>query len=196
MRKALSIAVTAVLASAAVAGAAPAKGVTWSDARGDADFANGAASAASQAAYDIVRVRLSPKARTRTTAGIVVRIELAAPAATTPGTAFYLSGIQDGCDFTVTRAATADGWTDSSMLKCPATPGHGAYQAATVRAGGGVNGKTVTFAMPDNALLDHKKGAKITGIEVGTALADPVVGVATPLHADTAPYSGTYVLGR
>ena len=194
MRRAAALSTVAVLLAAGPATSA-ARGVTFADPAGDADFTGGQAAPLSQAAYDVVAVTLTPAEVTRTTATIGVRIELAGAAAVAPGTAFYLTGRQGDCTFTVTRAAGVDSWVETHMLQCPPAATRGAYSTQSVRTVPPLAGKVVTFTVPRAALADSRIGAKVTSIEAGTAIADPVTGTATPAHPDTASYQGTYAVG-
>ena len=195
MRRVLTAAVLAVLATAATAGAAPPRGLSFTDPAGDANFADGRTTTGSQAAFDVVRVTLSPAARTRTHSSIAVRIDLAAPAATTPGTGFFVSAKQDGCDIRVDLALGTEGWDTSYRRSCVGSPVQGSYSASMISAGTSPAGRSVTLVLPAAALADSRIGARITGIAAGTSVADPAAH-ALAAHPDTASHPGPYVVGR
>lgn len=194
MPRALLAAATAVLAAAAVAGAAPARGLTFTDPVGDANFLDGRTAVGSQPGLDVVRVTLAPAERTRRTSGITVRIDLAGPALTAPGTTYYFTADQDGCNVRVDLARGAQGWGSMYSRYCSTGLGAGDYTGGTIVAPAAPNGTSVTFVVPADALRDSRIGAPLTGIHAGSALRDPVFHGVGP-HPDVASYSGTYAVG-
>lgn len=194
MRRVLLTATTAVLATASLAGAAPARGVTYTDPVGDANFLDGRTSVGSQPGLDVVRVTLSPARRTARTSGIEVRIDLAGAVPATPGTTYYFSAAQDGCDIRVDLSFGAQGWDSMYSRYCATGFAAGEYRGATTPAVAGPAGKTVTLVVPADALLDSRVGARVGNVTAGSALKDPALHELGP-HPDAAPYAGTYAVG-
>jgi hypothetical protein len=192
MRRIPALAVSLVLAGAAAAGAAPSRGVTFTDPAGDADGVDGRAGAASQAAYDVVRVRLTPHAPTRTASGVTVRVDLASVASTTPGSSYVFTATQGACAITVSRTFTPDGAADSTLVTCGPL-GEWENRGYAVRSAPA--SKSMTFVVPAAVLPSARPGATLTGIEVGTAFGEPVSGTFAPARIDTARYAKAYRLG-
>ena len=193
MRRVPALAVSLVLATAAAAGAAPARGVTFTDPAGDADGVDGRAGATSQAAYDVVRVRLAPYQRTAKTSGVSVALTLAALPSTSPGSSYFVSATQGACEITASRTATAtDGFAESTLVTCGTL---GGWEHRNYSAGLKASGKTITFTVPAGVLPNARVGAPLTNVRVGTAAGEPVSGTIAPAHVDTARYAKAYRVG-
>ena len=192
MRRVPALAVSLVLATAAVAGAAPARGVTFADPAGDADGVDGRAAAASQPAFDVVRVRLAPHERTAKGSGIAVTLTLAGAPSTAPGSTYFLKGTLGSCAFTAWRTFTTDGVGDSANFDCGSAGGlthKGSGSGITPVPGA----RTLTFKVPAAWLTG--RGTTLTGVEAGTATGEPAVGVATGPSIDVARYAKAYRIG-
>lgn len=187
-----ALAVTAAALLAAPAAAAPA-GVTFADPAGDANGLDGRAPAGSQAAFDILRVRLSPHGRAGGTSGVAIRINLAAAPSMSPGSSYVFTAKQADCDITVSRTATTDGVAGSTFVAC--RPVVGEYHSYSVAKGFAANGRSLTFTVPADALPNAAVGAALTDVEVGTATGEPVSGFAAPARIDRAAYPQAYRLG-
>src|SRR5688500_31001 len=121
MRTLTALALALVAAAAVPANAAPARrpvGVTFTDPAGDANGLDGASSTGSQAALDILKVRLLPYERTKDTSGITVAVALGAAPLTAPGTSYVLSATQHGCTMTISRTLTAEGVSSNRVTIC------------------------------------------------------------------------------
>ncbi|HWL37288.1 MAG TPA: hypothetical protein VNQ77_13985 [Frankiaceae bacterium] len=193
MRRIPALAVSLVLATAAAAGAAPARGVTFTDPAGDADAVDGRAGATSQARFDVVRVRLAPHARTAKSSGVAIRIDLASAPSTSPGSSYFFTAKQGACDITVSRTATTDGIANSTLVMCG--PVVGEYHSTSVAKGLSPTGTSISFTVPADALPNPALGAQLTAIEVGTSAGEPVSGYASPARIDRAAYAKAYRLG-
>jgi hypothetical protein len=187
-----ALAVAAVLAAAGVATAAPARGVSFSDAVGDANGLDGASTVGSQPAFDVRRVTLAPYGRTSRTSGLTVRVDLTGPVSASPGSSYVFTAKQGECDLTFTRTITTDGVGASTLVVCGAVVGeYHSHSVSTAPAGG----RSVTFEIPAELLPNATVGAQLTAIEVGTAAGEPVSGSATPARIDRAAYPDAYRLG-
>ena len=183
---------TVLLAASGAASAAAPRGLTFTDPAGDANFADGANGAGSQASLDVLKVRITPYARTAHTAGITVRIDLAGPVSVTPGSSYFVSAKEAGCDITAARTAGADGVVDSMLVNCGDGSGR---QSSAMLGTARLTGKSVTFDVPAEALPDGRIGAKLTDVQAGTSIADPAIGTTSPVHVDTARATVAYALG-
>jgi hypothetical protein len=182
---------TAAAAPAATRAPAP-RGVTFTDAAGDANFLDGRANAASQPAFDVVKVRVTPYERNRATSGRAVRLDLGGTPSTTLTSSYVFTATLNGCAFTASRTVSVDGGTFSTLVDCG--PGHGSQHsetASTLRP----NGNSVAFVIPARYLPNARIGAVLTNIAVGTAAADPALGTSVPTQIDTARYAKAYRLG-
>lgn len=195
MRRVLTAAVSVVLATAALAGAAPARGLTFTDPVGDANGLDGRTDVGSQPHLDVVRVTLSQAARTKKTAGLAVRIDLAAPVSADPGTTYYVTGTQGACDFRVDLAMGTDGWAGEYTRSCVSgTLDTGGYSGGSLRLAPPRGGRSVTIVVPASVLPDSRIGARITGIHAGSAISEPALHTVA-VHPDVASHPGPYVVG-
>lgn len=188
--------VAATAATATSAGAAPARrpaGVTFTDPAGDANALDGANNAGSQAALDIVKVRLLPFDRTKSTSGITVAVELGAAPLMAPGTSYALSATQSGCTISISRTVTAEGVSSNALTVCGTAMGGYRHDNDGHAV---VSGKSLVFNVPAIELFDDSVGAGLKDVEVSTSVGDPAFGMGSPpRRVDRAVYTGTYRLG-
>ena len=192
MRVPLALLVGLAVVAGPASAAAP-RGVTFTDPAGDANGLDGAHDAGSRPEFDVVRVRITPYAATRRVAGLAIRVDLADTPSTAPGSSYVLTAVQDGCDITVSRTATADGYADSTLVSCGRTKGE--YHSSSALQSFRPSGRSVTFTVPPEALPSAVIGARLTDVEVGTATGEPVSGFAAPARIDRAVLAGTYAVG-
>jgi hypothetical protein len=188
----LAAALLAATAATEATAAAP-RGLTFTDPANDANFSDGAAPAGSQASFDVLRVRITPYARTRKTAGLTIRVDLAAAPSTAPGSSYVVVAQQNGCDITASHTASTEGASNSVVTTCgPTSVSYWAYDADKAFA---PTGKSLTFVVPPEALLDAGLGARLSDLTVATSAGEPVSGLAAPAHIDTARAPKPYVIG-
>jgi len=194
MRTLTALALALVAATAGPAAAAPARpsGVTFTDPAGDANGLDGAHGAGSQPAFDVLKVRLSPHAPTRHESGVTVRIDLAAAPPTTPGTSYFFRTEQHGCETRVTYTVGTDRPERSILTTCGTS---GGFSFSSLVDPLRVSGSSVTFVVPADALTDATRGAGLKGIEVGTAVGDPMFAASPPAPVDRATYAKVYRVG-
>lgn len=137
---------------------------------------------------------LTPDGRTKRASGVAVRIDLAGPVPAVPGTTYYFSAEQDGCDIRVDLAWGAQGWDRTYSRMCSSGLGAGGYSSGTITALAAPTGTSVTLTVPADALHDSRIGATLTNISAGSAVKDPVFHQ-LGAHPDVASYPGTYAVG-
>lgn len=194
MRTLTALALALVAATAGSAAAAPARpsGVTFTDPAGDANGLDGANPTGSQAALDILKVRLTPYDRTRHTSGVTVRIDLGAAPLTAPGTSYVLNATQNGCTMTISRTITAEGVSAHRLTMCGETMG--GYRHDN-RGRLIVTGNSIRFDIPAVELYDASVGAGLKDIVVSTSAGDPAIGTPVPREVDRAVYTKSYRVG-
>lgn len=198
MRIVTAVTLALVAATAAAADAAPARrpaGVTFTDPAGDANALDGANNTASQPAFDILKVKLSPHQPTKTSSGVSVRIDLAADAPAQPGTSYVFAAKQYGCDLTATFTVGPDGTIANSRLTVCGSSGGGYSSGTFTDADFAIRGKTVTFGIPADAFVDSYPGSSISDIKVSTSAGEPASGAPSPADVDRALHPKRYRLG-